>query len=174
MKEKVVMITSPTNNTTVVAHKFLITREMIDFFVKFTSIPIPSTNPEYIDYYLQVLSKYYDTNMWNIFVDEIKNYGINRIRHECGKVRALVLEEIKSNPEYVQFCKTTINIPIGLTTGNNVYQSNFASKWFVSIDVKAANFTFLKHNCPSINTTWTEFIGKYTNSQFVVQSKPNR
>lgn len=174
IKEKMVVIKSPTDKISLVVSEFVITRNMVEFFVKFTSIPIPCTNPEYVDYYLEKLSKYYNTNLWKIFIDEIKIYGFNELKHNIAKSRSCIVDEIKSNPEYIQFCKTQLKIPTKLCTGNDIYQSHFTSKWFLSIDVKSANFTFLKHMCPSINVSWEEFIGKYTNLQFVIQSKPNR
>lgn len=182
MREKQVEIFCPiqlaeqnlqTNNS------FCITKEMVEFFISFSGIPIPSTNPKYIEYYLNLFAKYYDTNLWQIFVDDVKLYGLGHMRSELNNVKTKIIESIRTNSEYVEYCsKKPINI-VDLATNNDIYNQTNLSKWFVSIDIKAANWTYLNWVCPNFcnnnqNKVWEIFVKNYTNSNFLAKSKPLR
>ena len=137
-----------------------ITREAVEFFIRFSGIPIPCTNPIYIEYYLKTLSNYYDVELWNLFVADLKLFGMSFIRHELNNVKTFIINEITSNNEYQQFCTRQLEIP-QIETKNEIYNVENIGKYFISIDIKSANFTFLKCMCPSINIEWKNLMGCY-------------
>lgn len=164
---------SPTDNS--------ITRELIDFFSKYTSVPIPCNNPEYIDYYLRILSKYYDTNLWTIFIDEINANGFEKMKKDIFSVKNSIINEIKNNSEYQnnqnnQNDKIILENLKNITTSDNksIYNDNNVGKYFVSIDIISANFSYLKYICPSIKSKWVDMVKQYTESNFIANSKPFR
>lgn len=167
--------TNSTNSTNVTnATDFVISREIIEYFVKMTLIPIPSSDPNCVSYYLKILSKYYDTEIWDVYVEEIKEKGFSYLKNQITYVKNCVIKEIEENEEYINFCSKNIIIPTHMLTNNNIYKSQYASKYFISIDIKSANFNYLKHNCQNIKGDWVDFVSKYTSSNFIKKSKQTR
>lgn len=151
--------------------EFLVTREMVDFFSRFSGVPIPTTNPDYVQYYLTELKNYYNCQLWNGFIEDVKKYGFGKMKLDSLYVRAKIIEYIKENKEFVEFCKIDYDLPKDFRTKNSVYKQNNANKYFLSIDIKSANYTNLQKNCPSINKSWKELVMTYTNSEFLAESK---
>lgn len=161
-------------------NKVTITREIVEFFSKMTGIPIPSNNPEYIEYYLKKLSKYYSTELWKYYVEELEEHGIGWMRGEVNKVKTFIIEFIKNNEEYIKYCKKESQLMKHnkyeniISSASDVYQSHNIGKYYISVDVRKANFTFLKHECPNINCEWEELVEQSTNSKFIKNLKPLR
>ena len=87
-----------------------------------------------------------------------------------------VIAYIKNEPEYIDFCNKIINIP-DIKLKHDVYNYENNNKYFVSIDIKSANFRVLKHYCPNIdglNGEWSDFLEKFTKSKFLLHSKQFR
>lgn len=155
---------------------FEITKEMIEFFAKFAQVPIPTTNPLSVTYYLEELKKYYNCHLWSIFIKEVQKNGLGKLRYDCGHVRTEIIKYIKENPEYVAFCELPTSdlnqrAPIEIRTKNSIYQQNHTNKHFISVDIKSANYTFLKSVCPSITKSWKELVGTFVDSEFIAESK---
>lgn len=151
--------------------KINITKEMITFFSDFSLIPIPVPNPEYLQYYLDNLKDFYNCNMWEIFLNDVKKIGFKNLIHESLQVKIKIINYIKENNEYIKFKNTLMIIPNEIITKKNIYQHNYTGKHFVSIDIKSANFTLLKTYCPSIGNSWEEIVKMFSSCDFLSKSK---
>lgn len=148
-----------------------LTNEMINFFSKYSIIPIPIFSPKYVNYYLEELKKYYDCEQWDTFLQEIKERGFNNLKNEVKNTKIGIINLIKSNEEYINFTNTKIESNGKTITKKSIYNNTNANKYFLSIDVKSANFTNLKKHCPSIEPNWKSLVGLFTNSKFLADSK---
>lgn len=90
-----------------------------------------------------------------------------------NEVKDKVIDYIKSNPAYECFngdvFATKYNFP-----KNNLYVSQNDNCTFISIDMRKANFSALKHYDKAIfggKETWEEFLGMFTDCSHILQSK---
>ena len=146
---------------------------MIRFFCDYMKVPFPVSSEKYVDYYLDVLDKYYDCkNKWKIFLAELEKNSLGSIKNEVGNVYAKVIDYIKCHEEYKAFIAKEHKIP-DISMGNELYSVVNKDKTFVSIDVRSANYRVLKANCPSLceNLEWTDFVRKFTSNEFIINSK---
>lgn len=151
--------------------EFTVTKEMVEFFSKFAQIPIACHNPKYIEYYLKELGNYYNCYLWDIFIKEVREKGLPTLKHESGHVRGEIIKYFRENQDYINLCSQPLEPPKGITTKNNIYNATNAGKYFVSVDVKSANYTYLKSMCPSITYKWEDLVLLYVDSQFIAKSK---
>lgn len=172
-----------------------ITSDFINFFVKYTEIPFPTTHPDHFDYFVELLDPYYNTkNKLNILYDDLKSLDENnelKIQNIVKYKKLLwnVKEEIKSyinsNDEYKNFFETSkleINNLPQIINNKSVYSNENINKTLLSIDVKSANFRVLKYFCPNLLSKfdeWNDFIdifikNKSNKFNFLKESKPFR
>ena len=155
-----------------------ITSETINFFSTYSRTHIPVCNPDYLQYYLDNMDKYFNCNtQYCLFLEDLQNMEFYQLRKEATVIMKKVGEYIKNNKEYQKFTtiQSSIVMPNDLVYNSNLYSSVNTNKLLISIDVKSANFTTLKHFCPSVtDLTWVEFISQFTKSKFLIQSKQFR
>lgn len=148
--------------------------EKIEFFNKFSKLPIPTNSPENLSYYLENLTGFYNTSQYNSFVTDIKMLGYSRIKNNINETKDKIIETIKSNEEYKKFLSSTKipSYPDGYVGKSSIYNSKYTDKYFLSIDIKSANWMCLKRNTNlSFNGSWTDFVGMFTQSKFIQESK---
>jgi hypothetical protein len=151
----------------------IINSATIRFFCDYMKIPFPVPNEKYLNYYLDIMDKYYDCKAkWKIFTDVLEQKNIGSIKNELNTVYTKVIDYIKSHKEYKDFILNNYTIP-DIFMGNELYSISNKNKTFLSIDVRTANYRVLKANCPSLceNLEWTEFIKKFTDNNFIINSK---
>jgi hypothetical protein len=151
----------------------IINSTIIHFFSVYMQVPMTVTNAEYLDYYLDVLDKYYDSKAkWNIFFSELKKNSLSSIKEEINRVCFNIINYIKSCEEYHKFISEKYEIP-NIDVENEIYSVVNSGKSFVSIDVKNANYRVLKYYCPSLceNLEWNDFIKKFTSNEIIITSK---
>jgi hypothetical protein len=154
-------------------NKLIIDSSSIRFFCDYMKIPFPVMSEKYVEYYLNLLDKYYDCkNKWKIFLTELENKSLHSIKNEVIDVNNRVIEYIKSHEEYKEFITKEHSIP-DIAVGNEIYSTTNSNKLFVSIDIVSANYRVLKTHCPSLceNLEWSDFIRKFTNNEFIIKSK---
>lgn len=153
-----------------------LTPELIDIFAKYSRIPIPINTVETIDYYLKHLDKYYDAyKKYELFKKEIETKSSHKIHKEIKDLQLELIKYINNNDEFKKFRDTNFDIP--KSNKYNIYTESYKNKWFVSIDVRSANFRVLKHYCPSIckpEDEWEDFIRQFTKNEFIIKSKQFR
>lgn len=151
-----------------------VSTEMIEFFNKYSKLPIPINSPETIQYYLDTLKDFYNTNQYENFILEIKELGFNRIKNDIPKVKNLIIQHINENEEYKNFLTLSKipSYPENYIGRSSIYNSKNANKKFLSIDIKSANWNCLKRNTNSTYSgSWSDFVSNFTPSKFIKESK---
>lgn len=164
----------------------------IKFFCKNMNLPIPWCSVNTIDYYLEVLDKYYDNciEKFELFKEENKN-GID-ISQEMKIVTTKVVNYLKTCIEKRNIKEHELlkNLKSGDKHKSPIYNGNNYGKNFVSFDIKKANFTSLRYFFPEIFNpditnleykpdsnklcSWYEFISQFTKSEFIRNCKRTR
>lgn len=163
------------------------TVDFVNFFVKYTEIPIPTNHPDHFDYYVENLDRYFNSKYYlnTLYQDiilfdsdgklERKNFAL--YKKQLWRLKEKIQKTILDNKEYQAFHNMpTENLP-QITTTNELYANENDGKLLISIDVKSANFRVLKHYCPTLFENcmeWSEFIQKFTEYKFPLISKPFR
>lgn len=152
--------------------------KLINTFVSWASVPIPVQLPEYLDYYLYLTDKYYNSKkLFALFMEDVKRFGgINKFIAHMNDVTDNIIRNIKSQPQYKTLldAKFSKNISQSQEDKGNFYKMNNSGKWFISVDIKSANFTTLHMNYPGLfdgSSTWLEYLSKETTSEFIIASK---
>ena len=139
-----------------------ITNKDIEIFSKYSGLPIPFYNIDFIEYHLEQLELFYDASRkWEMFLSGRKNITI-QINNIIDDVKKYVESDIKEIKKYK--CKKVERIK------SNIYTINNVDKTFLSIDIKSANYTVLKGLSENYDD-WETFISKFTDNDFLIQSK---
>ena len=150
-----------------------LTSEAIRFFSLYARVPLPNCDPQFLDYYLKGLDTYFDClKFFSLFNRALAQMHFHELKSEATRVREEVIAYIKANEEYSKFVGMKIEIPTGIMTKSKLYHQQHKNQWFVSIDVKSANYRVLRKFCPKLaDTEWKEFISKFTKTEFLIESK---
>lgn len=97
---------------------------------------------------------------------------------EYGRVKDAAISAIKTNEAYQLFNTADFN-KCGYKYDlqypeREIYKDYNVEKVFVSVDMKKANFTALRCYDPTVfgnADSWEEFVGKFTNSEYIKSSK---
>lgn len=146
----------------------------IKFFCRYMQIPLPTFELQYLDYFLDLYDGLYGTKQyWALFTAEL-----GRIKHykEVKEVMLKISTHIKENVEFKQL---TQNMPRSSTNiiKKNVYDVVNIGKYFLSVDLRSANFNIVKHHCPNLfvdsngnSLSWYDFVKQYTESDVIAKS----
>lgn len=150
-------------------------------FCKDCNLPINLYDEPYFTQRLQILDIQFGcVKKFDDFCTELENYDDEQSYFEYYNiVKDSVINMIKDNPEYIRFLNNEFTdvkiIKRTITVGNNnLYVEGNDGKTFVSIDMKKANFAALRHYAPAMfknKETWEEYIGAFTNSEHIKNSK---
>jgi hypothetical protein len=148
----------------------------IEFFAQYTHTPLPCTSPKYISYYIGLFQPLYDSSvMWDIFVKESKM----NLRKITSDISRKIQDKFDHNEEYNNVMKQKFKEDeIKIKIRKDVYNLSNNGKYFLSLDIKSANFTVLRNACPTLFTgpdgklnSWYEFVKQFTDSEFIARSK---
>lgn len=149
--------------------------QIVEFFVKFSRLPISLYTPAHILYFIKILNRNFDSErMFDLFIDDLKKFqSFKKFKNHVYDVKSEIIKFIKESTEFIEFNERTFEIP-NIKQNKNIYSKEFAGKHYVSIDVKSANFTTLCYYCKSFEKDWKVFLSKFTNSEFIKNSKQFR
>jgi len=158
-----------------------VTKELKRRFCKNCNIPISLFEEPYFTNRLQLLDKQYDTMAkYSRFLGSIEPYKTEQEYYEhYNGVKDKAIEYIKSQPEYEEFnnmdmsemAKELKNYQFPSTS---IYKPSYDRMKFISIDMKHANFSSIRHFSPNIfggAATWELFMRKFTNDAHILESK---
>lgn len=157
-------------------------------FVNDYNLPIQVLDLDYFNYYLELYDKDYDTlKKWSYLVNLIKERFDNNPEkwvEYYSNVRNTIIETIEKSDEYKEFLSFDMNMysiknkNVDKSVGDiNVYNDNFNNHILVSIDLKQANYQALKYHNPKLvmeSETYEDFIGKFTDVDYIKDSKYTR
>ena len=166
--------------------KLIYNKDLANIFVSDYKLPIPITFVEdYFFYYLNLYEEDYHsmTNYMKLceLINEKYESKPEKFLEDYYNVREDIIQTMLNNEAYKTFntmdmsCFTIKNRH--QVSSNNVYNCENNGKLFLSIDLKKANFQTLKYINKDIvlnANTYEDFIGKFTDLDYIKQSKYTR
>lgn len=159
-----------------------ISTKLKERFCKDCGIPIKLFKEPFFRDRLKLYDPFYNTlSQWDLFVKELQNYETDaEYFAEADTIRNTAIQDIQAtdafkefnNMDFHQFNICNTNLP-----SKDIFRAHNDGKMFLSIDMKKANFSALYHYNPSIfnhKETWEDFIGQYTSSRHIINSKYTR
>ena len=153
-------------------------------FVKDYNLPIQVLVSPYFEYFLDLYQEDYGSkSKWDKLQKEIET----RFEGKPGKyldhfyiTRNKIIEDIEKSENYKHFCEdkeffTRFSIPGEIKC--DLYTGEQVNKFFLSIDLKKANFQAVRFYDPGLvfgAKTYKEFISLYDNSDLLAESKYTR
>jgi hypothetical protein len=150
-------------------------------FCKDCNLPINLFDEPYFTQRLKALDVQFDcVKKFDTFCADLDKYDTEQEYFEYyNTVKDSVINMIKDNTEYMKFLNDDFAdvrvVTKNITLGNkNLYIEGNQDKTFISIDMKKANFSALRHYSPAIFKnvdTWEQYIGFFTPSEHIRNSK---
>jgi hypothetical protein len=163
----------------------LYNRELAKRFISDYKLPIPLINEEYFFYYLNLYQEDYDSlGKYNQLLDMInEKYGgdCNKFLEDYYNVRDKIITTVIESEAFQKFNTMDMNVftikKKPNITSNNIYKQSNIGKFFISVDLKKANFQTLRNIDKDIvfgADTYEDFIGKFTDLDYIKESKYSR
>ena len=161
---------------------FRYNKDLANRFVSDYKLPISITNDEKIFIYqlhlyensFSSLTKWIE--LWQL-IDKRYDGNYHAFLDEYYQIRERIIQESLNNPAYQEFNNMNMsrfNVPKTNISKNNIYNGENEGKFFLSIDLKKANFQALRYVSPEIvknAETYEDFIGTFTDLDYVKTSK---
>lgn len=160
-------------------------RDLAKRFVSDYKLPIPIIKNDYFYYYL----KLYELDYWSLskyrrllkMIDKSYDGDYGKFLDDYYTVRDNIITTVIDSEAFNRFNnmdmnKFTIKDRPNVSS-NNIYNEENIGKFFISVDMKKANFQTLRNIDKEIvlgADTYEEFIGKFTDLQYVKESKYTR
>ena len=163
----------------------LYNRELAKRFISDYKLPIPLINEKYFFYHLGLYQEDYNSLEYYFeLLDMIgKKYGgnCNKFLEDYYNVRDKIITTIVESEAFQKFNTMDMNVftikDRPNITSDNIYNNDNIGKFFISIDLKKANFQTLRNIDKDIvfgADTYEEFIGKFTDLDYIKESKYTR
>ena len=144
-------------------------------FCKDFNLPIALFDEPYFSERLAVVDKVIPClSDWENFVSELRSFQTEQDYFEYyNKVKDTAIQHLKDNPAYIRFNNSEPPV-ISRLNKANLYSETNHDKYFVSIDMRKANFSALRHYDPKIfdnKETWEDWLGQFTDMKHIIRSK---
>ena len=155
-------------------------------FCKDANLPINIYEEPFFTKRLELFDSFFGTlEKWEVFQKDLEEAGFENEEayfEEYNRIKEAAINSIKESKTYRQFISdnSKFNVP-NLNYPTNIYKEENAGEFFISIDMRKANFTALKEYekrfCEEQGSifngaeTWQDFISQFTNMKHVIQSK---
>ena len=160
----------------------LYNRELAKRFISDYKLPIPLINEKYFFYHLGLYQEDYNSLEYYFeLLDMIgKKYGgnCNKFLEDYYNVRDKIITTIVESEAFQKFNTMDMNVftikDRPNITSDDIYNNDNIGKFFISIDLKKANFQTLRNIDKDIvfgADTYEEFIGKFTDLDYIKESK---
>lgn len=158
-----------------------ITNTLKDRFVSDHKLPIKLFEEPFFTDRLKLFDKQFGAiEKFRQFVEDVSKFSNEEeFFAEYRRIRDNAIQFILENEAFKKFNTMDMNeftIPKELRKfpSKDIYHSSNVGRKFVSIDMKKANFSCMRHYDPAIfdyAETWEDFIRKFTDINFAIQSK---
>lgn len=151
-------------------------------FIEDYGLPISVPYEPWFSKSIDLLEKYYGSRTkYNNLIKEIKDRTPGQFITQNREIRHEIRSWVGGNEAYLNFSKDK-EIPETYKVSKDfpkkeIYKGDNVGKLYLSIDLKEANFQALRFYDPSIVRdceTWGEFIGKWSDSEYLKKTKLNR
>lgn len=157
----------------------IITEGLKKRFAKDTNLPIKIFTEPYFSHFLDLYEAQFGARTkYNEFCELLENFESEQdYFEEYNRVKDAAITYLAENPAMQAFKNADRNLFKITNTGlpsHDIYKQTNIGRHFVSIDMKKANFTALKHYNPKIvgeKETYEDFLGMFTDSQYFKSSK---
>lgn len=162
----------------------VITNKLKERFCKDCRIPIKVFDEPYFTQRLEILDSVYESiKKWEKFKKSLERYHCEQdFFEDYNRVKQAMIDYIKESKGYEKFnsddmnkyCNTRNNlIELPKNVSSDIYKSSNVGQWFISLDIKKANFTALKHYGGIFDEfeTYEDFIKKFTDNPHFIESK---
>lgn len=152
-------------------------------FVNDYNLPIPIIgNGENFKYHINLYEEDFNTlTLYNKTLNEIKenfDNNVNEFLDNYYKVREDIIQAITKSEAFQRFNGMDMNIYSvknkGNITSNNIYNQSNIGKFFISVDLKKANFQVLNKIDKEIllnSASYKDLIEHFTDSEYIANSK---
>ena len=150
-------------------------------FCKDANVPITIFNSSLFEHRIDLFNGQYDTRRkYNDFVEDLKLFETEQDYFEhYNNVKDKAIEDIKNSAGYKLFNemdmkKFQVADSLRKITSKDIYHESNIGKFFISIDMRQANFNTLKSFSADIfnnKESWEQFIMQYTDCKHIVESK---
>ena len=165
-----------------------ITIKLKERFCKDCNIPIKLFHDPYFGLRLALFNSYYDTiRQWETFVESLEPYNNEQeYFEEYNRVKDKAISRIKDSEAYQGFNEEDMNqfaVQKNSVPSKDIYKPSNAGRVFISIDMRKANFSALRHYdermfmCDTEGLervpakTWEQFISQFTQNKHIIDSK---
>lgn len=156
-----------------------ISPKLMERFCKDCNLPIKLFQEPYFTERLRLYDPFYGCiSKWETFLKEYEKYPNEEAYYaEYNRVKDDAIHDIKSCEAWQQFNEIDMN-QFAVTHKNlpskDIFKPSNDGRTFISIDMKKANFSALKHYNPHIfdeTDSWEHFISYYTQNPHIRNSK---
>ncbi len=149
-------------------------------FVKDTNLPIRVFDEPYFTHYMELYEQHMGAKtLYEMFQKELEKYSNEQeYLQEYNRVKDAAITYLAENPAMQYFCQQEDMQQYAVkNTGlpsNTVFKETMVGRYLLSIDMKKANFSALRHYNPAIvgnKDSYEEFLGMFTDSEYMKQSK---
>lgn len=128
---------------------------------------------------IKLYDKFYNTLLkWDTFLQCLEKYECEQDYFEdYNRIKDAAITDIKNSDGYKRFNKSFFkkeDDEIADCPKTDIMKSYNDGKYFISVDMKQANFNALRYFSPSIfnnQSTWELFIAQYTDNKHIIASK---
>ena len=147
-------------------------------FCKDYNLPINIYEEKYFEYY-KYLYPFFPVDVWDTLVEDVGtmfNGNVEQWLNYCGQVRDSAIVGTMSTEEYKTFNTCDMSkwdIPMGVPQvgEHSIYNEENDGRFFVSIDLKKANFQALKYAGVINDDTYKDFIFRHGGNDYIADSK---
>lgn len=149
-------------------------------FCRDLNLPIKILKEPFFEDRLKLYSYYFKNcdKEYESFKSLLKTYASpEEYLKEYNAVKECIMEAIRNSKGFIAFSNENMNkfaFPNENIQSKNIHKPQFSGEEFVSIDMKKANFSSLRHYDSSIFNeakTYEEFISAFTNNKQILNSK---
>lgn len=147
-------------------------------FKRDCNLPLRLFVDPYFTQRLNLYDAFYNTlPKWNAFINELQQYQTEEEYFaEYNTIKERAMEAIKTSEAFIRFSNQDMSQYALVNKGfpsKDVFHPSNIGRCFISIDMKKANFSSLRHYDKTIfdADTWEGFIGKFTKSEYIQSSK---
>jgi len=159
----------------------MFTEDLLRRFTKDYKIPIKLYIEPYFTERLTLYDKIFPIiDKLELFKQELSKYNTEEDYFAYyTKVKESIMKDIKNNSIFQKFNNIdmsayTIPVEFRQLPSKDIYHHSNLGKRFISVDMKKANFSSLRHYNPEIfsnKITWEDYMRKFTNSEYIINSK---
>lgn len=149
-------------------------------FCKDNNIPIKLFVSPYFEDRFELYNRYYNfEDSLKSFTETYKTVGDEQKYFELyNKVKDDIINFLNSSPEMLFFSQkedmNKFKITHNNLSKNSIYKPTNSGHKFISLDMKSANFTSLRHYNPNIvknKDTYEDFVKEFTDTEYFAKSK---